>query len=86
MIPADSTKIPYAAEQGIFLAEQGIQIPCSAQSRDISRLTRRLSAAASVVMAAAFRNSENAPEWPGDRTFRASPEHIIPARTGGRTY
>jgi hypothetical protein len=41
MIRAGSAKIPYSTEQGIFSAEQGIQIPCSAESRDISRLTRR---------------------------------------------
>jgi hypothetical protein len=28
--------IPYPAEQGIFWPEQGIQIPCSAENRDIS--------------------------------------------------
>jgi hypothetical protein len=27
---------------GNFFAEQGMKIPCSAKSRDISRLTRRL--------------------------------------------
>ena len=31
-------KIPYASEQGIFSAEQGIKVPCSEKNRDISRL------------------------------------------------
>ena len=35
-------KIPYAREQGIFSAEQGIKVPCSEKNRDISRLMRRL--------------------------------------------
>jgi hypothetical protein len=34
--------IPYAGEQGIFSAYQGIKVPCSAEHRDISRLMRRL--------------------------------------------
>jgi hypothetical protein len=42
MILGDSTKIPYASEQGTFSAEQGINVPCSAENRDIWRLTRRL--------------------------------------------
>ena len=37
-----SSKIPCAVEQGIFLAEQGIQIPCSDESRDISAGVRPL--------------------------------------------
>ena len=41
-ILGSSTKIPYASEQGIFLAEQGIKVPCSAKNREISRLTRHL--------------------------------------------
>jgi hypothetical protein len=39
-IPGDSTKIPYTSEQGIFSAEQGIKVPCSAENRDMPRLTR----------------------------------------------
>ena len=35
-------KIPYAIEQGSFFVEQGSEIPCSTESRDISRPTRRL--------------------------------------------
>jgi len=42
MILGGSTKIPYASGQGIFLAEQGIKVPCSAENKDIARLTRRL--------------------------------------------
>jgi hypothetical protein len=38
MIPGIFTKIPYAREQGIFSAEQGIKVPCSAENRDISAL------------------------------------------------
>jgi len=40
-IRSRSAKIPYAAEQGINSAEQGIKVPCSAENRDISRLVRR---------------------------------------------
>jgi hypothetical protein len=36
-----SGKIPYAGEQGDYFAEQGIQVPCSAENRDIARLMRR---------------------------------------------
>ena len=42
MIRGGSRKIPYAAEQGINSAHQGIKVPCSAENRDISRLMRRL--------------------------------------------
>jgi len=35
-------KIPYAGEQGIFSAEQGIKVPCSAKNRDVPRPMRRL--------------------------------------------
>jgi hypothetical protein len=42
MIRGASTKIPHAREQGIFSAEQGIKVPCSAENRDTSRLTGRL--------------------------------------------
>jgi hypothetical protein len=38
MILGHFGKIPYAGEQGDFLAYQGIQVPCSAECRDISRL------------------------------------------------
>ena len=38
-IRAGSSKIPYAIEQGINSAEQGIKVPCSAENRDIARLT-----------------------------------------------
>jgi hypothetical protein len=41
-IPGCSSNIPYGAEQGILLAEQGIKVPCSAENRDISRQKRRL--------------------------------------------
>jgi hypothetical protein len=34
MIRGGSTKIPYASEQGIFSAEQGIKVPCSCKNRD----------------------------------------------------
>jgi len=37
MILGCSKKIPYASEQGIFSAEQGIKVPCSAENREISR-------------------------------------------------
>jgi hypothetical protein len=36
-----STNIPYSIEQGIFPAEQEIEIPCSAESRDNSRSSGR---------------------------------------------
>jgi hypothetical protein len=61
------------------LAEQGIQIPFSAESRDISRLTRRLLAAASVVVAAAFgirKMRRKGPET-GSSALRL---HVIPAQ------
>jgi hypothetical protein len=38
-----SGKIPYAGEQGINSAYQGIKVPCSAENRDIARTPRRLS-------------------------------------------
>ena len=41
MISVCSTKIPYSARQGIFLAEQGIEIPCSVECRDNSRSSGR---------------------------------------------
>src|SRR5208337_4297116 len=41
-IQGGSRKIPYASEQGDFFAEQGIEVPCWAENRDISRLMRRL--------------------------------------------
>jgi len=34
-IQGGSRKIPYAREQGIFSAEQGIKVPCSAENREI---------------------------------------------------
>jgi hypothetical protein len=41
-ISADSGNIPYASEQRHCLADQGIEVPCSADNRDNSRLMRRL--------------------------------------------
>jgi hypothetical protein len=40
-IGGGSSKIPYAGDQGIKSAHQGIKVPCSAENRDISRLIRR---------------------------------------------
>jgi hypothetical protein len=34
MIRIGFAKIPYAGEQGLFSAEQGIKVPCSAENRD----------------------------------------------------
>jgi len=41
-ISGDYGKIPYPAEQGHYLADQGTRVRCSADVRDISRLMRRL--------------------------------------------
>src|SRR5208283_4046551 len=38
MILGGSSKIPYAGEQRNFSAEQGINVPCSAENTEISRL------------------------------------------------
>jgi len=42
-IRGGSSNIPYAAEQGMNSAHQGVKVPCSAENRDFSRLLRRLS-------------------------------------------
>src|SRR5208337_599290 len=42
MILGGSGKIPYRSEQGVYFAQQGIKVPCSAENRDNSRLMRRL--------------------------------------------
>jgi hypothetical protein len=45
MILGDSAQIPYAAEQGHYLAHQGIEVPCSANAGISRAFARRLSGA-----------------------------------------
>jgi hypothetical protein len=67
MIPGESRQIPYAAEQGLISAEQGIEIPCSGKCRDNSRVKHRPGSIRSRVKSRlAKRSEEENPQGSGD--------------------